>query len=165
MSLKLNLKNESIESTTVEIQYEFETVLRRLLKEYLQQQKFSMSLKRLKILLIWINLQQQKFSMSLKRTWSCEYDASTTVEIQYEFETMFYIIDNKNLQQQKFSMSLKRKIIHKPIQSTTVEIQYEFETYNPTAGLFNLQQQKFSMSLKLHIVHWNVLIYNSRNLV
>ena len=77
---------------------------------------------------VQFNLQQQKFSMSLKPYMNKVIGTSTTVEIQYEFET--------------------KGIRIKFFRSTTVEIQYEFETYTPSVTINHLQQQKFSMSLK-----------------
>ena len=75
----------------------------------LQQQKFSMSLKHGAETQQLHNLQQQKFSMSLKRCLCRKlFEKSTTVEIQYEFETAGYSTPE--------------------LLSTTVEIQYEFET-------------------------------------
>ena len=57
-----------------------------------------------------------------------KWHLSTTVEIQYEFETFQSLRENSYLQQQKFSMSLKPKHSIDYFPSTTVEIQYEFET-------------------------------------
>ena len=91
--------------------------------------------------------------------------SSTTVEIQYEFETEKAARKLADLQQQKFSMSLKHAKDRATDSSTTVEIQYEFETHSLRISVTNLQQQKFSMSLKLFQQKKYTLIYNSRNLV
>ena len=133
-------------STTVEIQYEFET---------------------LEVFTLFADLQQQKFSMSLKRFFKIfSRFLSTTVEIQYEFETPFYSRSFPQSTTVEIQYEFETVInIPETQKSTTVEIQYEFETAKRKNIQINLQQQKFSMSLKHFHCELSLFIYNSRNLV
>ena len=165
MKFKRRREKESVESTTVEIQYEVQTMSRHKTCYNLQQQKFSMKFKPAcsrhppRSTTVEIQYEVQTFPPVIRQL------QSTTVEIQYEVQTTYHKFYRQHLQQQKFSMKFKQYGRLCSWSSTTVEIQYEVQTSELKFRPCNLQQQKFSMKFKLQRQRKRRAIYNSRNLV